>query len=278
MGAAAAAPGGGTSPTPAEPAEAIGSTGAMATAMAEQAKAMAAMAATYARQDGGTELLSDLTGDHALGFRGARGTTALQSWRKLLQDKPTTVTARVRSNRNQALVGLGGASDVVPSMRNYFATEVPFGHAKTAAYLVFGLADVSDLMEGGRWHEAEALVSLLLAASEQAALQEWQWSLAWVMTFLAEPPWTRIRGHAPAAQDLKSVSKLADPHLLAAAVGHLKDVMAISEAQRRSGTAPPSGKAEGSSEVAPKGRGRRGGKGGSSAAGAGAAPAAEGAS
>ncbi len=88
-------------------------------------------------------------------------------------------------------------------------------------------------MEHGRWHEAEALSLLLLAASEQAASQEWNWGLAWLLTFSSEPPWARIKVQAPHAADLRSVGLMADPELLSAAVGHMKDTMAIGEAQRR---------------------------------------------
>ena len=130
--------------------------------------------------------------------------------------------------------GLATTPDLTPSTRGYFGAEVPFGHAKTAAYLIFGMCDVADLMEAQRWAEAEALLMLLLAASEQAARQEWQWGLAWLMTFSAEPPWAKIRVNPPVAGDLRSAGQLADPELLAAAVGHMKDMMAISEAQKRS--------------------------------------------
>ena len=74
---------------------------------------------------------------------------------------------------------------------------------------------------------------LLLAATEQAALQEWNWGLAWLLTFSSEPPWTRIKGQAPSAADMRSVGRLADPELLAAGVQHMKDMIAIGEAQRR---------------------------------------------
>ena len=107
------------------------------------------------------------------------------------------VAARVRQNHNQTVTGLSTTPDLAPSMRGYFEKEVPFGHARTAAYLVFGLCVVADLMERQRWPEAEALIVLLLASAEQAALQEWNWGLAWLLTFSSEPPWTRIRGHPP---------------------------------------------------------------------------------
>jgi len=228
-GAAAAVAGATGSPD----AGAAADTRAMATAMAEQAKAMAAMAATYMGAD-----LVDPLSESALfpggGVRGARGAAALHAWRRALTEKPQVVTARVRANRNRVMSGLRATPDLAPSMRGCFGAEVPFGHAKTAAYLVFGICDVADLMEAQRWHEAEAVLLLLLAAAEQAARQEWQWGLAWLLTFSAEPPWARIRVNPPVAGDMRCAGQLADPELLAAAVGHMKDVMAIAEAQKRS--------------------------------------------
>ena len=73
-------------------------------------------------------------------------------------------------------------------------------------------------------------------------------------TFSPEPPWARIRTPAPAASDLKSVGRLADPELLAAAVGHMKDFMAISEAQKRTGL--PRAAHEGAEEDGGKAGGR----------------------
>lgn len=181
---------------------------------------------------------------------------SLFQWRRAFLKRPEAVTSRIR--RNRAMTGLSATPDLVPSMRNYFANEVPFGHGKTAAYLVFGLADIADLMEHERWREAEALVLLLLPAAEQGALQEWQWGLALLLTFSAEPPWAKIWVHAPAQTDFRSVARLADPELLAAAVGHMKDLMTIAEAQKKvpqaggslappaaaPSSAPPRGKAK----------------------------------
>ena len=101
---------------------------------------------------------------------------------------------------------------------------------------------------------------LLLSASEQAALQDWQWGLAWTLTFASEPSWARIRAHPPASSELRGVGRLVDPELLAAAVGHLKDMMAINEAQRKvapSGGPRPQESREGT-QPDPKGRAKRG--------------------
>lgn len=239
-------------------------TSGFAAAMAEQAKAMAAMASLLSKGEG-EDPISELALPAGLQGRGARGTAALHKWRQVFLDKPQAVTSRIRANRNRVMTGLMATPDITPSMRGYFAAEVPFGHARTAAYLTFGLADAADLMEAGRWHEAEALVLLVLAAAETAALQDWQWGLAWTLTFLSEPPWARIRVHPPAGNELRSISRLVDPELLAAAVGHMKDMLVIQEAQKK--VAPTTAKAPGAhageTPAAPGGprRPRKGGRG-----------------
>ena len=234
--------------------------GGFATALAEQAKAMAAMANMFAMRGEAEDTIGELALPPGLHGRGARGTAALHAWRRAFLEKPQAVSARIRANRNRVMTGLMTTPDSVPSMRGYFAAEVPFGQARTAAYLTFGMADVADLMEASRWHEAEALVLLLLSASETAALQDWQWGLAWTLTFASEPPWARIRAHPPASSELRGVGRLVDPELLAAAVGHLKDMMAINEAQRKvapSGGARPQESRDGTHSDS-KGRGKRG--------------------
>jgi len=243
---------------------AAGDSQGLATALAEQAKAMSAMATMMMKSEV-DDSIGELALPPGLHGRGARGTAALHAWRRAFLEKPQAVSARVRANRNRVMTGLLAAPEATPTMRGYFAAEVPFGHARTAAYLTFGLADVADLMEAGRWHEAEALVLLLLAAAETAALQDWQWGLAWTLTFLSEPPWARIRAHPPGPADLRNVSRLVDPELLAAAVGHMKDMLTINEAQRKitpaaakaSETATPSGATPGATPGAPPGGPRR---------------------
>ena len=123
-------------------------------------------------------------------------------------------------------------------MRAYLAAEVPFGNANTAAYLMFGLADVCDMMEAGRWRLAEAHVHLLLAAGEQAALQSWQWPLAWLLTQLPEPAWARIR-HQPMPDTARPLSRLADQSLMSAVVSYYRDVSTVMEAQRKAAAPAP---------------------------------------
>ena len=86
---------------------------------------------------------------------------------------------------------------------------------------------------------AEAHVHLLLAAGEQAAIQSWDWPLAWLFTQLPEPPWSRIR-HAPVPDTARPLSRLADQALLSAVLSFYKDVNTVMEAQNK---AVPTGSA-----------------------------------
>ena len=152
-------------------------------------------------------------------------------------------------------------------MRGYLTAEVPFGNAKTAASLIFGLADVCELMEAGQWRLAEAYVHLILAAGEQAAMQNWQWPLAWLLTQLPEPAWTRIR-HQPVPETARPLSRLADQQLLSAAVAYYRDVATVMDIQRKAtqGTTPTMTSTTSTTTAAheqttPKGKGKGRGRG-----------------
>ena len=206
--------------------------------MEAQSRLLAALAGSA---DGSIDVgLSDTTAPFQLG--GARGAAALERWRSLLISRPEEVTRRVRANRDRALGGVAGSSGCPLTMRAYLASEVPFGNAKTAAYLMFGMADVFDMLEKGEWHLAEAHLALLLAGGEQAALQSWQWPLAWLVTQLPEPAWARIR-HQPVPDTARPLSRLADQSLMAAVVSYYRDVSAVMEAQRKATPAPAGGNA-----------------------------------
>ena len=158
----------------------------------------------------------------------------MEMYRRELAEHPARVTARIRQNRNRSMTGSAALPGHVNTFRGYFSSEAPFGQARTAAYLVFGLAEVADLLEAGAWEAGQALLLLLLASAEQAALQEWQWGAAWLLTFLPEPPWQRIR-YAPPRDSLRPLGRLADPSHVAAALAYLKDLAVLSEANNLPG-------------------------------------------
>ena len=144
-------------------------------------------------------------------------------------------------------------------MRGYLTTQVPFGNARTAGYLMFAIADAADLMERGRWHEAQAVLSLTLVGGEQAALLGWQWPLGRLLAGLAEPPGARVR-RQPAPEDGRSLARLGEPGHIGAAVSFMREMAAVSDAQRRTypGRGGGGGEgAEGEKEPGGKASGKR---------------------
>ena len=217
-----------------------------------------------------------------LAMTSGRAAETLSRWRSALQTSPESILQRVRSNRNVAMQGAAVVPGAAPTYRNFLSNEVPFGGARTGAYLMFALADVLDLLEAGRAKEAEALGAMALTAGEQAALQGWTWNVAWSLAFVPEPPWQRIRV-TPTPEHARVGSRLADPALLTAVVARFQQTTALAEAQRKaSGFQPPGAQqqnpeagtdtppAGGGGDKAPRKprRGRGAGRGAAGAAGA----------
>ena len=202
----------------------------------------------------------------ALSMSAGRASETLSRWRSALQTSPETILQRVRSNRNVAMQGAAVVPGAAPTYRNFLSNEVPFGGARTGAYLMFALADVLDLLEAGRAKEAEALGAMALTAGEQAALQGWTWNVAWMLSFVPEPPWQRIR-MSPTPEHARVGARLADPGLLTAVVARYQQTTALAEAQRKASALTPAGGApqgpEAGNEAPPAagGGGRRSRKG-----------------
>ena len=127
------------------------------------------------------------------------------------------------------------------SAREFLMEEVPFGGAKTLAYMSFAAAAAFDLMPDGRWEEAEDAVAKLLVAAEQAAHDNSTFTLAWPLTHLPEPPWHRLqRGGRP---EDRPFGRLADPVWVAAAIAYMRDVAALQELRKKQGRDRGGGKA-----------------------------------
>ena len=152
--------------------------------------------------------------------------------RRRFEADPGSFTQSVRANRRRTLTGPAARPGDADTTSHYFTKEVPFNKAKSAAYLVFGLIHIFDLMEANRWVESEAVAALLLCAAEQAALREWRWTSAWLLTHLPEPPWTSIR-QTPARGQIRPMSRLASPEWVAAAIAYTKDTLALEDAERK---------------------------------------------
>ena len=88
-------------------------------------------------------------------FKGARGALTMERHRRTVAKHPERVIKQVRDARNAALTGPAHQDGVSNTYRGYFSAEVPFGKARTAAYLVFGLCEVADLLEAGKTDAAQ---------------------------------------------------------------------------------------------------------------------------
>ena len=162
---------------------------------------------------------------------GARGAASMEILRRSMMSDKVGVTARIRLNRNRALVGMSASEGTPTSTRDFLIKEVPMGHNKTGAYLSFGLAEVFDLMEAGEWEAAEMTVGLLLCGIEQAAREQWRWNTGWLLTHLPEPPFHLVQRDA----DLSAVrpfAKLAEPAWTVSAMQLVTDAAKLKEAQK----------------------------------------------
>ena len=166
---------------------------------------------------------------------GAKGAAVQELLRADFDAHPGKFALRVRQNLRRARqVGASDADPRIDSAREYLADEVPFGSARTLAFLGFGLATVFDQMRLGLWEQAEDSVARLLVATEQAALDNSSWQLAWLMTHFPEPPWSRLAANRPRPDSVRKFGQLADPAWVAAAIAYTKDVAALQEVRKRS--------------------------------------------
>ena len=189
-------------------------------------------------------------GSSGLRLPGARGAAAMELLRTDLRERPAAATALVRRNRREQLTGSGDEGGLADTTTNYLTRMVPFGQAKSAAYMAYGVAAAFDAMERGNNGLAEAHLALLLCATEQAAQREWRWNHAWLLTCLPDPPFQQIRA-TPDRHATQPLSRLTPPSWLAAVVAYARDVTILTEAERnppRRTEDPPGEKAN------PKGR------------------------
>ena len=157
-----------------------------------------------------------------------------------LATNPQAVSARVRANRDRRLLGAAGPMGHHPSTRAYLIQEVPFNGAKTAAHLLFSMADAFDLMQQGQCHRAEAHMALTLAPGQQAAMDDWRWHNASRLILQPAPPFHALI-NVQGSTLPEPLSHLADPGWIGAAMSYAKDLAVFKEVAKssRSAQAPP---------------------------------------
>jgi hypothetical protein len=166
---------------------------------------------------------------------GARGLASIEWLRQDFLKHPGKVTKIVTHNAMRELSLVPGQQQTPNNVFTaYFAEHVPMDRMKTFAYMTFGMAAVMDLLMADKVEAAKDQMSLLLSASEQAAHDGGRWQVAWLLTHLPEPPWTRI-SFPPRADAVRPYARLPDPGWIAASVAFTKDVAALAEARKKLG-------------------------------------------
>ena len=89
-------------------------------------------------------------------------------------------------------------------------------------------------MGQGLWEKAEDQLALLLCACEQCAHDDGRWTVAWLLTHLPEPNWTRV-GVQPRGDAIRPFARLPDPSWVTTAIALNKDVASLKETRK----APP---------------------------------------
>ena len=246
----------------------------LAGAAREQTQAILALAGRRRKAEGVTGLLTEGPDEEEddLKIAGARGAAAMTYLADQLESKPDSFTAAVVKNMLKTAANQPGASQSPrASARAFVMHEIPFGTYKTLGYLAWGIAGAWDHLQAGNPQAAQALLSLLLVAVEQVALDDGRWQLGWLLTHQPEPPWASM-ARRPSEGAIRPFAKLADARWVAAAMAYIKDVDRLQQARRpaparrgeRQGETPPGGP----TKVSPKGGAAKGG-------GRGAAQAAE---
>ena len=109
----------------------------------------------------------------------------------------------------------------------FLAGLVPFDPSHvTLIHLAFGVARAFDEQSAGQHLQARDTLAWLLVAMEQMARDKGEIRLAWLLTHLPDPPWSRLlrptqRG---ARQDFAMLSSL---EWVAAGMAYVKDVNAV---------------------------------------------------
>ena len=85
------------------------------------------------------------------------------------------------------------------------------------------------MMERGEWHLAEAHLAMLLAAGEQASMDDWRWHNASRLILQPAPPFHALIA-VPGSTLEEPISHLADPGWLGACMAYAKDVAVFKEA------------------------------------------------
>ena len=189
--------------------------------------------------------------DGGLRLPGAKGAAALELYRNDLEQDPGHWSKRIRMNAQRA-VSETLDPERAPTMHEFMLKYMPWGKAgRGITYLGFLIATSLDCMHRGEWLRGEALLHLGLVALEQSLHDSGRWGMAWLMTFLPEPPW-HVLQQGMMVDSIRPFGRLADPGWTAAAMAYVRDAASLAEL-RKKGPGGGGGQDNGKKPWVPKG-------------------------
>ena len=154
---------------------------------------------------------------------GARGAEASARLRESMERHPAKFAAEMRHRAARTLDDAEMASS--PDLLLRYATEeMAIGNQRSLGYLTFGLCHVQRQIRMGNTAAADLMCMRLVAAVDQFCLDQ-SWKVAWPLTGLQEPSWTRWgQVDASTLRRNHAVSRLVSERWMATEVSRLKDL------------------------------------------------------
>ena len=187
---------------------------------------------------------SPLPNDPLRAGAGVKGIEALEQLNQDFESRPRAYSEAIRGNAARPMRE-PGAPERGAVMTNFCSRWLPWGTqgGKDKIYLTYGICHALDLMHLGQWELAEGLLHLLVASIEAVCHDHGRWQMAWLLTFLPEPPWAQMAS-APAWDAVRPFGLLAPVSMTTAATHYLKDVAALGELRRAKTRYPQAQQAE----------------------------------
>ena len=164
---------------------------------------------------------------------GARGVAVLEYYRRQSAANPTQVTEVIRDNATRAMDVPGTLNS--STMVSFVTHWMPWGRApKGVIMLSFAIAHAADRMARREWEAAEALLYQTLCSVKQAQYDAQRWSMSWLTTQLAEPPW-HLMMMEPPNDGIWPYGRLTPPEWIAAQMQYVTDAARLAEVRGRRG-------------------------------------------
>ncbi|CAE7232920.1 unnamed protein product [Symbiodinium sp. CCMP2456] len=163
---------------------------------------------------------------------GAKGTMLVERLRVAMEADPA---AYANAIENLAAQVLGEATPNPMTLERYVREELPMGNERSLGFAAWIMVRAVTRMKAGQWEKGRLVLTLGLAAVEQYRL-DGNWTTAWRLTQLSQPPFSEWRSREPYMSQLRvdhAHSRLVHPTWAAAVIARLKDEEVLVKRRRR---------------------------------------------